>query len=138
MGGSRARFLIAGLLLGGLVGCQDPTPPDTAPDAYNQLVQVAVSEAEAQTDTTLFWLRNTGTAQGRTLMLELDVDYLRYTRAEDALCVWSGEGLWPARGYVTSPEAGTVPDDSVGVLCNIEGECAAEQHSERWWEFQCS
>lgn len=138
MGTSFSRFLMVILLLGGLGGCQAPTPPEEARGDYNQLVQMAVSEAEARSDTTLFWLRNTGSAQARTLMLDLNVDYLRYTRADDALCVWSGEGLWPARGYVTAPESGRVAADSVGVLCNIEGECSADQHTEQWWGFQCS
>lgn len=70
-------------------------------------------------------------------MLELGVDYLRYDRATDVLCAWSGEGLWPARGYVTSPVAESVPDDSVGMYCDIEGDCSVEVLSGRWGRFRC-
>lgn len=122
----------------GAVACSSPTPPGEAPAQYNRLVQVVVSQAEARPDTSFFWLRNTGTAEGRTLMLDLGIDQLRYDRGADALCVWSGEGLWPASGFVTAPSTGTIPVDSVGALCNIEGTCTAEPSTDRWWRFECS
>jgi len=135
-----ALFRSAGAVLLGLAvaACDSPTPPGEAPAQYNQLVQVVVSEAKARSDTSLFWLRNTGTAQGRTLMLDLGIDQLRYDRGADALCVWSGEGLWPAYGFVTAPSTGTISVDSVGALCNIEGTCTAEPSTDRWWRFECS
>jgi hypothetical protein len=127
------------LLLGlGTAACGSPTPPGEAPAQYNQLVQVVVSQAEARADTSFFWLRNTGNAQGRTLMLDLGIDQLRYDRGADVLCVWSGEGLWPAYGFVTAPSSNTISPDSVGTLCNIEGTCTAEQSTDRWWRFECS
>jgi hypothetical protein len=100
-------------------------------------VQQAIAEAEARPDTAFFWLSNTGNAQARSLMLDLGLDYLRYDRGGDLLCVWTGEGLWPARGYVTAPVSNRVPADSVGILCNIEGTCSVEQVSERWCRFRC-
>jgi hypothetical protein len=121
----------------GLVGCEAPTSPADASGPYNQLVQVTVSRAEARADTSLFWLRNTGPPQARTLMVDLGIDNLRYDREADALCVWSGEGLWPARGFVTAPSGGTVPSDSVGAHCNIEGDCTAAKSTEQWWRFEC-
>jgi hypothetical protein len=133
----RGRLLAVLLLLAVGTGCQAPTPPSDASGQYDQLVQQAIAEARAQADTSLFWLRNTGNAQARSLMLELGVDYLRYDRASDVLCVWSGEGLWPARGYVTAPAAGAVPTDSVGMLCNIEGACTVEPATDRWGRFRC-
>ena len=112
------------LLFAGIgVACQSPTPPSEAPTEYDQLVQRAVAAAEARPDTAFFWLSNTGDARARTLMLDLGIDYLRYDRSADVVCLWTGEGLWPARGYVTAPEAGRAPADSVGLLCNIEGAC---------------
>jgi len=126
-------FLIAGSGL----GCQAPTPPTEAPGPYNQLVQQALAEAEARPDTAFFWLSNTGNVQARSLMLDLGLDYLRYDRNADVLCVWTGEGLWPARGYVTAPVSNRVPADSVGILCNIEGTCSVEQVSDRWCRFRC-
>ena len=126
------------LLLGGSgVGCKAPTPPTEAPSAYDQLVQQALAQAEARPDTSFFWLRNSGNAQARSLMLDLGVDYLRYDRGADILCVWSGEGLWPARGYVTAPSSGRIPADSVGMLCNIEGTCDSEIITEKWSRFRC-
>ena len=125
------------IVLGSLLGCEPPTSPAEAPQQYDQLVQQAIAQAEARRDTTLFWLRNTGNAQARSLMLELGLDYLRYDRKRDVLCVWAGEGLQSARGYVTSLSSGTVPADSVGLLCDIEGRCSAEPVTERWSRFRC-
>ena len=130
--------LLLVLLVGGIgVGCQSPTSPTAAPSAYNQLVQQALARAEARPDTAFFWLSNTSSARARTLMLDLGLDYLRYDREADLLCTWTGEGLWPARGYVTAPVSNRVPVDSVGILCNIEGSCSVEQVSERWCRFRC-
>lgn len=134
------RFWLAVVLLGvgvGTSGCEPPTPPAEAPAEYNRLVQIAVSQAEARPDTSFFWLRNTGVAPARTLMLDLGIDQLRYDRSADVLCVWRGEGLWPARGYVTAPSSGTISPDSVGTLCNIEGDCSAERTTDQWWQFEC-
>lgn len=131
------RSLVAAFLALSLLSCQSQTSPSDAPQGYDQLVQHALAEAEARKDTSFFWLRNTGNAQARSLMLDLGVDYLRYDRNADVLCVWTGEGLWPARGYVTAPEAGRVPVDSVGRLCNIEGTCSAERVTEKWGRFRC-
>jgi hypothetical protein len=130
-------LLLVFLAAVGGVGCQSPTPPTKAPNAYNQLVQQAIAEAEARPDTAFFWLSNTGNARARSLMLDLGLDYLRYDRGNDLLCVWTGEGLWPARGYVTAPASNRVPADSVGLLCNIEGACAVEAVSDRWTRFRC-
>lgn len=130
--------LVFVVLVGGAsVGCQSPTPPQKASGKYSQLVQQAVAQAEARPDTAFFWLTNTSNTQARTLMLDLGLDYLRYDRGNDLLCVWTGEGLWPARGYVTAPRSDRVPADSVGLLCNIEGTCAVEAVSERWSQFRC-
>jgi hypothetical protein len=125
------------LLAGGGVACQSPTPPSEAPAEYRQLVQRAVAAAEARPDTAFFWLSNTGDPRARSLMLDLDLDYLRYDRSADVLCLWTGEGLWPARGYVTAPAAGRAPADSVGLLCNIEGACTVEAVTETWNQFRC-
>jgi len=130
-------LLAAACLLLVATGCEPPTPPSEATGTYDRLVQQALAEAKARGDTTLFWLRNTGNAQARTAMLDLGVDYLRYDRGAGVVCVWSGEGLWPARGYVTTTETDTVPTTAVGSLCNIEGTCAAEEISERWAQFRC-
>ena len=131
-------FVTVVLLMGGSgMGCQAPTPPTEASTSYNQLVQQALAEAEARPDTSFFWLSNTGNAQARSLMLDLGLDYLRYDREGDLLCVWTGEGLWPARGYVTAPVSNRVPADSVGILCNIEGACLVEAVSDRWSRFSC-
>lgn len=113
------------------------TPPSEAQTQYGELVQRAIAQAEARPDTSFFWLRNTGDARARSLMLDLGVDYLRYDRGADVLCAWTGEGLWPARGYVTAPRSGSVPADSVGLLCNIEGRCAVEAATDRWRRFRC-
>jgi len=118
-------------------GCEPLTPPPEAPGSYDQLVQQALAETRARGDSTLFWLRNTGNAQARTAMLDLGVDYLRYDRSTGVVCLWSGEGLWPARGYATAPASGPVPTDSVGTLCNIEGRCSAEVVSDQWTQFEC-
>lgn len=125
------------LAVGIVTGCQSPTPPSKASSAYDQLVQQAIAQAEARPDTAFFWLTNTSDARARTLMLDLGLDYLRYDRAADLLCVWTGEGLWPARGYVTAPASNRVPADSVGRLCNIEGTCSVETVSDRWSRFRC-
>jgi len=122
---------------GGLVGCGPPTSPEEAPRQYDQLVQVAAVQAEGRPDTSFFWLTNTSVTTARTLMLELGIEYVRYDRSEDVLCAWSGEGLQPARGYVTAPSSGRVPPDSVGLRCNIEGQCAAEPVTDEWMGFRC-
>lgn len=128
---------IALFLFLSLVACETPTPPSDAAVRYDQLVQQAIRQAEGRPDTSFFWLSNTGPAQARTLMLDLGLDYLRYDRASDVLCVWTGEGLWPARGYVTAPASSRIRADSVGVLCNIEGACTVERVSEKWSRFRC-
>lgn len=120
-----------------LIGCESPTPPSKASTQYDQLVQRALVKAEARPDTAFFWLSNTGDTQARSLMLDLGVDYLRYDRSADVLCLWTGEGLWPAHGYVTAPESGAAPTDSVGPLCNIEGTCSVETVTETWSQFRC-
>jgi hypothetical protein len=134
-------LLLLFLLMGSLVlgaGCDSSLiSPSEAPQKYDQLVQQAIAEAEARPDTSFFWLRNTQNPQARSLMLELGVDYLRYDREADVLCAWTGEGLWPARGYVTAPASGTVPADSVGLACNIEGTCSVESATDQWRRFQC-
>lgn len=136
--GARWGLLVAVICgIGLLTGCEPPTSPTEAPRQYDQLVRQALAQSKAQSDSSLFWLRNTGNAQARSLMLDLGVDYLRYDRGADVLCVWSGEGLWPARGYVTAPVAETAPTDSIGALCNIEGTCAAEATTMRWARFEC-
>lgn len=129
-------ILLLVLVVGGM-GCESVTSPSEAPQTYDQLVQQAIAQAEARPDTSFFWLRNTRNAQARSLMLELGIDYLRYDRGADVLCAWSGEGLWPARGYATAPASGTVPTDSVGIHCNIEGTCSAEAVTDKWVEFEC-
>ena len=135
------RSLLHGVLLiflgAGGIGCQSPTPPSEASAQYGELVQQAVAQAEARRDTAFFWLSNTSNTRARSLMLELGLDYLRYDRAADILCTWSGEGLQPARGYVTAPSAGNAPIDSIGPLCNIEGTCSAEPVTESWSRFRC-
>jgi len=125
------------LLTGILVGCGSPTSPSEAPQTYDRLVQVAAAQAEGRPDTSFFWLTNTGVTSARTLMLDLGVDYVRYDRSADVLCAWAGEGLQPARGYVTDLSSGPVPADSVGDLCDIEGTCVAEPVTDRWTSFQC-
>jgi hypothetical protein len=97
------RLTLLLLLAGGGVACQSPTPPSEARTEYRQLVRRAVAAAEARPDTAFFWLSNTGDPQARSLMLDLGLDYLRYDRSADVLCLWTGEGLWPAQGYVTAP-----------------------------------
>lgn len=135
---SSLRILVLVLTVGVLTGCGESIrSPSEAARAYDQLVQVAVTQAEGRADTSFFWLRNTGNAQARTLMLDLGVDYLRYDRSADVLCAWTGEGLWPARGFVTAPASGTVPTDSVGHLCNIEGACQADSLTGAWYQFEC-
>jgi hypothetical protein len=137
---ARSSWLLLTIVLlvgGSSVGCQSPTPPPEADAEYRQLVQQALAQAEARPDTAFFWLTNTGDARARTLMLDLGLDYLRYDRGADLLCVWTGEGLWPARGFVTAPVSGRVPADSVGMLCNIEGDCAVASVSEQWSRFRC-
>lgn len=118
-------------------GCEPPTPPDEAGAQYSELLQIAASEAEVRPDTSFFWLRNTGNARARTLMLDLGIDYLYYDRGRGVLCVWSGEGLWPARGYVTALPEATPLTDSVGVRCDIEGDCSANVVSDQWAQFRC-
>ncbi|MFB6249799.1 MAG: hypothetical protein ABEL97_14655 [Salinibacter sp.] len=120
-----------------LGGCEPPASPTEAPRQYDQLVRRALAQSKAQADSSLFWLRNTGNARARSLMLDLGVDYLRYNRGDDVLCVWSGEGLWPARGYATAPAAETALTDSIGTLCNIEGTCTVEPTTMRWARFEC-
>lgn len=125
------------LLVGILTGCEPPTRPSEAPEEYNRLVQVAAAQAEGRPDTSFFWLSNTSVTTARTLMLDLGIDYLRYDRSADAFCVWKGEGLWPARGYVTAPSSGRVPADSVSQRCNIEGTCTTEPVTGQWLAFRC-
>lgn len=120
-----------------LIGCRSPTSPSEAPAQYDRLVQRALAQAEARPDTAFFWLSNTGDAQARSLMLDLGIDYLRYDRGADVICLWTGEGLWPARGYVTAPESGQAPTDSVGPLCDIEGACTLERVTDTWNRFRC-
>lgn len=139
---TRVRWprLVVALLLGAggmLVGCQSTTPPSEAGEQYRELMQVAAVAGEARPDTSFFWLRNTGNARARSLMLELGVDFLYYDRGKGVLCLWSGEGLWPARGYVTSVPAGHPQADSVGALCDIEGECSATPVTDTWARFNC-
>ena len=137
-------FFIRGLSLASTLllavwglGCQSPTPPSKASTQYNRLVQRTLAEAEARPDTSFFWLSNTGDTQARSLMLELGIDYLRYDRAADVLCLWTGEGLWPARGFATAPRAGTALTDSVGPRCEIEGSCRVQTVSDTWSRFRC-
>ena len=121
-----------------LVGCGEGiTPPAEAPSRYDQLVRLAVAETEARADTSLFWLRNTGPAQARSLMIGLGVNYLRYDRGTGVLCAWQGEGLWPARGYVTAPASDAAPTDSIGIRCNIEGQCSTSAPTDGWTPFTC-
>ncbi len=131
------RWMALFLIVVSGVACQSPTSPSKAPAQYDQLVQRVLVNAEARPDTSFFWLSNTGDTQARSLMLELGVDYLRYDRSADVLCLWTGEGLWPARGYVTAPESGRVPTDSVGALCDIEGRCTVEGVTDTWSQFRC-
>lgn len=100
-------------------------------------MQLAASEAEANPDTSFFWLRNTGHARARSLMLDLGVDFLKYDRKKGVLCLWTGEGLRPAQGYVTMIPSARPPTDSVGLLCDIEGECASSVLTETWTQFRC-
>lgn len=132
----RHIVLLVLLIVAG-VGCESVTSPAEAPQKYDQLVQQAIAQAEGRPDTSFFWLRNTRNAQARSLMLDLGIDYLRYDRGVDVLCAWTGEGLWPARGYATAPVSGTVPVDSVGIHCNIEGTCGAEAVTAKWAAFEC-
>ncbi|MFB6232221.1 MAG: hypothetical protein ABEL04_13815 [Salinibacter sp.] len=125
------------VLVGLAAGCEPPTPPGEASRQYDELMQVAAAEAKGRTDTSFFWLPNAGSARARTLMLDLGIDYLHYDRRQGVLCVWNGEGLWPARGYVTALPAATPQTDSVGTLCNIEGECIASAVTETWAQFEC-
>lgn len=132
-------------MLGGLLvvlasaatGCEPPTPPSEASRQYDELMQVAAAEAEARPDTSFFWLRNSGSARSRALMLDLGIDYLYYDRGTGVLCLWNGEGLWPARGYVTALPSATPQTDSVGPLCDIEGECSASALTDTWAQFRC-
>lgn len=137
MSGARAGLLscVCGLVL--MLGCQSSTSPADAPDQYSQLVQRAVAQAEGRPDTSFFWLTNTGDPRARTLMLDLGLEYLRYDRSADALCVWSGEGLQPAEGYATGPSGGRLSPDSVGLHCNIEGTCTGAAVTDRWIRFRC-
>lgn len=135
--GLQGGAVCTALLLVVLTGCQSPTSPSEAPDQYNQLAQRALANAEARPDTSFFWLSNTGDTQARSLMLDLGIDYLRYDRSADILCLWTGEGLWPARGYATAPKTGRAPADSVGLLCDIEGSCTVGRLTETWSEFRC-
>jgi len=125
------------LLFACSVGCESQTPPADAPKQYAQLVRVAAAQAEGRPDTSFFWLSNTSVTEARTLMLDLGIDYLRYDRSEGVLCAWRGEGLWPARGYVSAPGSRTLHADSVGALCNIEGQCLADMETEEWMRFRC-
>lgn len=132
------RTVVIVLAVAVLTGCGESIrSPSEASREYDQLVQAAVTQAEGRADTSFFWLRNTGNAQARSLMLDLGVDYLRYDRSADVLCAWTGEGLWPAHGYVTAPVSGTMPTDSVGLLCNIEGVCRVDSVTGPWYRFQC-
>lgn len=126
------------IALTGLLGCGESiTPPSEAPRAYDQLVQQAVAQAEGRPDTSFFWLQNNENAEARSLMIDLGVDYLRYDRRADILCLWTGEGLWPARGFATAPASGTTATDSVGRLCNIEGTCRGDSAAGAWVQFRC-
>lgn len=136
-GSSRVLLLVAIGITGLLMGYESMTSPVQAPDKYQELMQVAAAQGQARPDTSFFWLRNTGNARGRSLMLELGINYLHYDRRNGVLCAWSGEGLWSARGYVTSVPAGRPQTDSVGVLCDIEGECTATAVTETWAQFEC-
>lgn len=132
----RVSALVVALAV--FMGCNESmTPPAEAPQRYDQLVQQAIAQAEARPDTSFFWLSNTRNAEARSLMIDLGVDYLRYDRRADVLCMWTGEGLWPARGYATAPVSGSLARDSVGRLCNIEGTCRADSASGAWVQFRC-
>lgn len=136
-GASRILLVAAVGITGLLMGCESMTSPVEAPNKYQELMQVAAAQGQARPDTSFFWLRNAGNARGRSLMIELGINYLHYDRRNGVLCMWSGEGLWPARGYVTSVPAGRPQTDSVGVLCDIEGECTATAVTETWAQFEC-
>lgn len=125
------------VLVGLGTGCEPPTSPEEAPQQYEELLQVTTAATEARPDTSIFWLQNTGPARARTLMLDLEINALHYDRAKGVLCVWNGEGLTPARGYVTALPAATPQTDSVGVLCNIEGDCSASALTDTWAQFRC-
>ena len=119
------------------MGCQSPTPPTKAPAAYDQLVREAIAQAQARPDTAFFWFTNTGTERARSLMLDVGVDYLRYDRGADVLCVWTGEWIRPALGYATAPTANQIPVDSLSGLCNLEGTCSVTSVTEAWSRFRC-
>lgn len=134
----RLSFAAALVIVMGVgVGCEPPTPPTEAPRQYDQLIRVAAAQAKARPDTSFFWFRNTRNAQGRSLMLDLGVDFLYFNRAEGVLCVWNGEGLWPARGYVTMLPDAKPLTDSVGGTCNIDGTCSSSPLTETWAQFRC-
>jgi len=118
-------------------GCQSPTSPAEAPREYDRLVGQALAQAQARPDTAFFWFTNTGTDQARSLMLKLGVDYLRYDRGADVLCIWTGEWIRPAQGYATAPASDRIPVDSLATLCNLEGTCAVDSVTTTWSRFQC-
>jgi len=132
-------FVFVGALLVGtlVMGCQSPSTAATATKKYDQLVRQALAQAQARPDTSFFWLTNTGTPEARSLMLDLGIDYLRYDREADVLCVWAGGWVQPAEGYVTAPTSNQIPADSVAALCTVEGPCSVDSVMEDWSRFQC-
>lgn len=129
--------LVVALIGGSGVGCQSPTPPSKATATYDRLVREALAQAKARPDTSLFWFTNTGTEVARSLMIDLQVDYLRYDRRADVFCVWTGGTLRPVQGYVTAPVSNEIPADSIAALCTVDGPCSTESVTENWSRFRC-
>jgi hypothetical protein len=119
-------------------GCGGPTGPREAPQDYQRLLQLAAAEAQAQEDSTFLWLRNPSNREARALMLDLDLDYLRYDRVDGVVCVWKGGGVSAARGYVYRLPGSRVPTDFLGETCYRYDACSESDAGDGWTRFQCT
>ena len=118
-------------------GCGGPAGPDTHPEAYRRLVQLAGAESRAQEDSTFLWLRNAPHAEVRSIMLDLGLDYVRYDRVDGVVCAWAGGGMGPARGFAFRLPGASVPTDSIGETCYRYDTCGEEPVTDAWTRFWC-
>jgi len=135
-----ARPLILCLVVvsGLLFGCRERHTPMTHPEQYNNLLQQVEAHARVREDSTMLILRNTENAQIRSLMLELGVDYVRYSRERGLVCTWHGGGMDRARGFAHRvPGPPPVPVDSVGERCYRNHPCTESATPTDWVRWEC-
>lgn len=70
--------------------------------------------------------------------LDLGLHYVQYDRTTGVTCLWSGGGIGPAVGYGYKLPDASVPIDSIGDACYLEGSCETSPLKDTSWvRFRC-